>query len=146
MALPSFNEEGDLPEGVYSATMEEVQARFGIGSVQRRLVTERLLKIYQLAKVTGLLDRLVVFGSYVTDKPEPNDVDVVIVMRDEFRPRNCPTESQVLFVHGAAEAEFGASIFWVRPGMLFRETLDEFIAHWQIKRDESRRGILEVRP
>jgi hypothetical protein len=146
MALPPFNTKGDLPEGVYSVTIEEVQARFGIGSVQRRQVTERLLRIYQLAKATGLLDRLVVFGSYVTDKPEPNDVDVVIVMHDEFRPRNCPAESHSLFDHGVAEADFGASIFWVRPGMLLRETVDEFVAHWQIKRDQSRRGILELRP
>jgi hypothetical protein len=29
--------------------------------------------------------------------------------------------------------------------MLFIETLNEFISHWQIKRDGSRRGIVEVR-
>ena len=29
--------------------------------------------------------------------------------------------------------------------MLFLETLEEFIAHWQIKADGTRRGIDEVR-
>ena len=44
----------------------------------------------------------------------------------------------------AAEA-FGASVFWIRPALLVLETLEEFIAHWQITRDQTRRGIVEVR-
>jgi len=42
-------------------------------------------------------------------------------------------------------AKFGASIFWIRPSMLLLESLEEFIEHWQIKRDRTRRGIVEVR-
>ena len=33
----------------------------------------------------------------------------------------------------------------MRPSLLFLETLDEFIEGWQIKRDGTRRGIIEVR-
>ena len=40
--------------------------------------------------------------------------------------------------------ELGASIFVIRPAFLFGETVDDFIAHWQITRDMSRRGIVEV--
>jgi hypothetical protein len=29
--------------------------------------------------------------------------------------------------------------------VLILETLEEFIAHWQITRDQTRRGIVEVR-
>lgn len=35
MALPEFNEFGDLPEGRHSATLDEVIARFGSGTAQR---------------------------------------------------------------------------------------------------------------
>jgi hypothetical protein len=41
---------------------------------------------------------------------------------------------------------FGSSIFWVRSGMLIDESIDEFIAYWQIKRDGSQRGIVEILP
>jgi hypothetical protein len=146
MALPVFTDRGDLPEGVYPATMDDVRARCGAGTAQRQQVTERLMRVFQLAASTGLLDRPIIFGSYVTDKAEPNDVDVVLIMRDEFRPKNCPEAARPLFDHALADEQFRASVFWVRPGMLFRETLDEFIAHWQIKRDQTRRGIVEVRP
>jgi len=42
MALPEFNEFGDLPVGVHRATLEEVLERFGTGTQQRQLVTTRL--------------------------------------------------------------------------------------------------------
>jgi len=56
----------------------------------------------------------------------------------------CPIEAQGLFDHALAQARYGASIFWVRPGMLIEEDIEEFITYWQIKRDSSKRGIVEV--
>jgi len=87
---------------------------------------------------------LIVFGSYVTNEPEPNDVDVILVMGDSFRLEGCPPESRGLFDHAIAQARYGASIFWVRPQLILGESLDSFVAHWQLKRDGSLRGIVEV--
>jgi hypothetical protein len=144
MSLPNFNRAGDLPEGLYKVTLDEVIARFGAGTAQRRAVTERLRRVYELANRTGKLQRFIIFGSYVTSKPEPNDVDVILIMRDDFRLEVCAPESAKLFEHAQADTEFGASIFWLRPSFLLRGTLSEFIAHWQLKRDHTRRGIVEV--
>lgn len=146
MPLPVFNELGDLPEGIHPATLDEVVARFGAGSGQRQTVTDRLRRIYQLALAAGHLDRLLVFGSYVTDAGEPNDVDVILVMRNEFRSEECPAGSLVLFDHERADRELGASVFWVRPDMLLGEPLDRFLAFWQTRRDGRRRGVVEIRP
>ena len=57
----------------------------------------------------------------------------------------CSEEVKKLLNHQQAATEFGASVFWIRPSLLFLETLDEFIAGWQVKRDGTRRGIIEVR-
>jgi hypothetical protein len=146
MPLPEFNEAGDLPEGNHPASLAEVVARFGSGTAQRVAVTDRLRRLYQLAVATGRLDRLVIFGSYVSDVGEPNDVDVILVMRDDFRSEDCPPESSVLFDHARADEELGASIFWVRPDMLLGEPLEEFLAFWRTKRGGGRRGIVEIRP
>ena len=145
MPLPEFDSVGDLPEGVYQATMDEIRARFGYGTPQRQAVTARLLRIYHLAAATGKLDRVIIFGSYITTKPDPNDVDVILVMHDDFEVHACDAATRRLFDHTQATEAFGASIFWLRPSMLFLETLEEFIEHWQIKRDLTRRGIVEVR-
>src|SRR5262245_633724 len=146
MPLPAFNEFGDLPEGSHPATLADVVARFGAGSSQRQAVTERLRRIYRFALATGQLDRLLIFGSYVSDVDEPNDVDVVLVMRNEFRSEDSPPESLVLFDHARADAELGASVFWIRPDMLLGEPVEQFLAFWQTKRDGRRRGVVEIRP
>jgi len=146
MALPNFNNKGELPEGVHQAMIDEVVSRFGAGTPQRQLVTTKLLRIYQLAKATGKLQSLIIFGSYVTTKFNPRDVDIVLVFYDDFDLTACDKETKKLLDHQEAENEFGASVFWVRPSMLILETLDQFIAYWQIKRDQTLRGIVEVKP
>jgi len=145
MSLPNLNPVGELPEGVHQATIDEVIAKFGSGTSQRENVTARLLRIHQLAKDTGNLQRLIIFGSYITAKREPNDIDIVLVFGDDFDMTTCSEEVKRLLDHQHAMKEFGASIFWIRPSLLFLETLDEFIQGWQSKRDGTRRGIVEVR-
>lgn len=144
MPLPPFNDMGDLPPGVYRATLDVVVERFGAVEGKRGLCTQRLQHICLLAQRTGHLQRLILFGSYVTAKQEPNDVDVMLVMEDSFRLEACPTEAQGLFDHAVAQARYGASIFWVRPALLFHESIEDFVAYWQTKRDGSKRGIVEV--
>lgn len=146
MTLPAFNEYGDLHPGVHQATLDEIIERFGDRQGQRNLCARRLLHIYALAQRTKHLQRFIIFGSFITAKFNPNDVDVVLVMGDDFRLENCPIEAQGLFDHAIAQARYGASIFWVRPGLLINESIDDFVAYWQIKRDGSKRGIIEVIP
>ena len=144
MPLPELDHYGDLPVGVHQASLDEVIARFGHGTPQRQLVTTRLLRIYDLARGTGKLERFVIFGSYVTAKPNPNDVDIILIMRDDFREPECDEETALVFHHLRSHVELGASVFWTAPCGVLLETVDRFIEHWQIKRDHSRHGIVEV--
>lgn len=129
---------------MHRATFDEVQRRLGKGSLKREECSRRLLHVFDLARRTNHLHRFVIFGSYVTEKTDPKDVDVILVMDESFRLESCPIESRGLFDHAVAQRRYGASIFWVRPPLLFEETLDNFIAYWQVKRDGSQRGIVEV--
>lgn len=146
MILPEFNEYGDLHPGVHQATLDDVIERFGDWQGPRNLCARRLEHIYELAQRTSHLQRFIIFGSFITEKLNPNDVDVILVLSDDFRLEDCPVESQGLFDHAVAQARYGASIFWVRPGLLINESIDDFVAYWQIKRDGSKRGIVEVIP
>jgi hypothetical protein len=52
-------------------------------------------------------------------------------------------EGRLLFDHASAQAHFGASVFWLqRLAALGGE--EQAIAGWQIKRDGTRRGIVEI--
>lgn len=146
MPLPPFDNRGDLPAGVHLATLAEVLVRFGHGMPQRQLITARLTRIYELAQRTGKLERFIIFGSYVTAKPGPNDVDIILVMRDDFQEQDYSEDVLPVFNHLRAQRELGASVFWTRPGAVLLETVDNFLAHWQVKRDLTRHGIVEVIP
>ncbi len=83
------------------------------------------------------------FGSFVTDKPEPNDVDVFLLMEDSFDVNSLVGEARLVFDHAAADAHFGASVFWTRRLAAFggEQAAIEF---WQTKRDGGLRGIVEI--
>jgi Family of unknown function (DUF6932) len=140
---PDFNPIGDLPVGVHEATLSEVIQHFGGGSLQRRTVSRRLQRIYKLAHGTNYLARFIVFGSFVTKKPEPNDVDIFMLMEDAFDSAQVSGEEAIIFDHPAAQNSEGASVFWIRR-MAAIGGEQEAIEDWQIKRDQTRRGIIEV--
>lgn len=145
MALPPFDENGDLPPGVHRATLSEVTDRFDLGELQRRAVAGRLTRIYELVASTGQLARFVVFGSFVTAKAEPNDVDIVLLMEDAFDLSSVSGETAIVFRHAEADAHFGASVFWARrSGAIGGE--EAMIEYWQVRRDGGRRGIIEIIP
>lgn len=97
----------------------------------------------RLAKETGHLARFLIFGSFVTAKRDPKDVDIFILMEDGFDVRGVEGETAMVFDHPAAQAYFGASVFWIRRlAALGSETAA--IEFWQMERDGERRGIVEV--
>ena len=144
MLLPDFDSKGDLPPGVHRATLKDVVERLGHGTPHREDVTSRLLRVYQIARRTGKLERFVLFGSYVTIKAEPNDTDIILIMRDDFREEDYTEDLLPILDHQRAQSELGASIFWIRSGSILLESVDDFVAYWQIKRDLTRRGIVEI--
>ncbi len=140
---PEFDNNGDLPEGIYQATLTEVLQYFGTGTVRRRMVGQRLERIYKLASSTGHVVRFVVFGSFVTAKPNPGDVDIFMLMEDSFDSSGVRGEAAAVFDHLAVQNVEGASVFWIRQQAAIGGE-QEVVEYWQIKRDKSRRGIVEV--
>ena len=138
---PAFNSEGDLPPGLHSATIEEVRRNFGETS-RRAVIAERLARIYRLAHATGHLARFIIFGSFITAKSEPRDVDIFLLMEDSFDVRNASNEARLVFDHAVAQNSLGASVFWIRRVAAFGGE-EATISYWQTKRD-GRRGIVEV--
>jgi len=66
------------------------------------------------------------------------------LLGNDFKLEDAPRECRTLFSHADADARFGASIFWLREGMVPQEVLDVLFDTWQTKRDGAKRGIVEV--
>ncbi len=143
MPLPPLNATGDLPFGVHRCPVALVLERFGTGSVRRQNIGSRLQRVLTLLHGNDHVVRVLVFGSFVTAKVDPNDVDIFLVMDDAFDLSTVHGEARLLFEHGAAQSHFGASIFWVRRSTCY-PTEDEMVAGWGSKRDGTHRGIVEI--
>lgn len=79
----------------------------------------------------------------MTAKSKPNDVDLFLLMDDTFDLSQVTGEARLVFDHPAAQAHFGASIFWLRQ-LAALPNEEEAVRNWQLKRDGTRRGIVEV--
>lgn len=140
---PKFCDSGDLPPGIHQATLRDVIEYFGKGGFQRAIVSARLQRIYSLAIETGHVSRFIIFGSFVTNKSDPQDIDIFLLMEDTFDVRQVSGEARILFDHLAAQNYEGASIFWLRR-MAALHGEEAAIEHWQVKRDGNKRGMVEV--
>lgn len=76
--IPPFNDDGYLPPGVHSATLNEIAQRFGEETELRRAQMDSIRWLVALARRVGV-KRLIINGSFVTDFLEPNDVDCVML-------------------------------------------------------------------
>jgi uncharacterized protein DUF6932 len=121
----------------------EVARRADWGAARRLGLASRLERAYAGALATGCLARFIVFGSFVTTKPEPNDVDIFMLMDDAFDVGRLDARVGLLFNHTTAQDLLGVSAFWLRRSTAF-DGEQAAVEYWQIKRDGSRRGIVEL--
>ena len=85
--IPELN-DGVLPPGIHPCTLEECKNTFGkFSRSDRRLrLTEALARYLKEVASTGIAVGVLVDGSYVTAKAEPNDLDLILVLRSDFDP------------------------------------------------------------
>lgn len=83
-AIPPFRPDEYLPEGLYLASEAEALFRFGSATQWRRPLAIRLREWIDLARQVGGR-RMLVDGSFVTTKTEPNDIDTVILLPSDFQ-------------------------------------------------------------
>jgi hypothetical protein len=118
--IPTFNENGWLSEGVHDCSLEEAAARFGAFQVsdRRQRLWEKFIEFIGEAKaVGGLIEALLIDGSFVTSKPNPNDIDLIVVVSAgcDFAMDLQPTQYNLLSQRRVRQ-RFGFDIVVVRQG------------------------------
>ena len=82
--IPALRSDGYLPEGLHVASEADVTFRFGSTNPRRRRLAIRLRRWIELARQVKAR-RLLIDGSFVTAKHEPNDIDAVILLPESFQ-------------------------------------------------------------
>lgn len=90
--LPNFDENGFLPEGVWECFVAEFASRF---AVFRR--SDRRLKLFSQLEIfleeilkTDWIQEVIIDGSFVTNKDEPNDIDLILALKPDFETAQIP--------------------------------------------------------
>jgi hypothetical protein len=147
VAIPPFNEHGWLPDGIHDCSVEELEWRFGAfqGSDRRPQLWAKFREFILEAKACGLVEALLVNGSFVTAKPDPNDIDMVVVVSatHDFAADLGPGEYNVLSKR-RVNRRFGFDIVLARANTDdVTETVDFFR---QVRsQPHLRKGILRIR-
>jgi len=141
--IPDLQRDGNLPKGLYTATLNEVREVFGTGSARRRLLIGNLEDIIALAKSTTKLERVIIWGSFVSNKDFPQDIDLLLIMRGDFDVDSNPPEVKKVFDYIQGRIEFNADIFWTKSS-IGEEAINLWIETYQMTRDFELRGIVEV--
>jgi len=85
MPIPSLTTDGVLPPGVHTCTLEEIGAAFGTRahSNQRMTLFTKLTELFALVRRSDLATAFYVDGSFITDKLDPGDIDILIALKQD---------------------------------------------------------------
>jgi hypothetical protein len=139
--IPAFRPDGYLPEGLHIASEAELTFRFGSNSARRRRLALRVRRWIELARAVGA-KRLLIDGSFVTSKPDPHDVDAVIMLPADFsqqirRGSEPAIELEQMLLTRRPEELFGAEdqVDWNEWAAFFSRTREA---------DGRRKGLVEL--
>lgn len=147
MAIPPFNDHGWLPEGIDDCTLEEAAALLGSfqRSDRRPRVWGRLVTLVQEARACGLIDAIIIDGSFVTAEPAPNDIDLILVVAAhvDFSGDLLPAHYNVLS-QSRVRGRFGFDLVVVKNGSA---ALDETVTFFQQVRHRPgmKKGLVRIR-
>jgi Family of unknown function (DUF6932) len=145
--IPALNDYGYLPEGTYDCTVDEAAKRFGVfrSSDRRPRLWERFTEFIRQLKECGFVETVIVDGSFVTAKPAPSDVDLVLVVATSYDfSADLPPAHYSLLAQRRVRRRFGFDIVVVKDGS---ENLELAIAFFQQvkQRPGVKKGILRIR-
>jgi hypothetical protein len=141
--IPAFTEQGFLPPGMHQATVEEFKQRFVVfqRSDRRFQIFVSLEKLFDQAARSGIAKRIIMAGSFVTAKPEPNDLDCIIVLDPAIIGISLQPFEYHLVSRRLARRMFGGDVM---PALDQSMALQQYLEFFQTTRDGTRVGIVEI--
>ena len=141
-----LNDNGLLPPGIHYCALAEVRARFGRfqGSEQRPRLAQKLEMFLAESKAAGIVRSLIVNGSFVTAKPAPNDIDLLLVLSvgHDFHADLGSAQYKVVD-RGRVRRTFGFDVLVAADGSAKYEALVRFFQRVRLQPGLTK-GILRI--
>src|SRR5262249_41749225 len=105
--------------GIYRATLDAIQTRFCMGEVRAHW-GQVLREVVALVQSTGRVAAIYLFGSFVTAKVAPADLDLFVIMAADFASEGVEGRARLLFDRSRA------AVVW---GICLSLSLSRFMVH-----------------
>jgi predicted nucleotidyltransferase len=95
------------------ASLDDLRIRFGTSTPRRQFLFRQLEIVIDQLLITRSVKQIYLFGSFVSGKASPNDVDLLVVMNAGFSTTQLGGKVLELFQHDVCRIRYQADLFWV---------------------------------
>jgi predicted nucleotidyltransferase len=125
------------------ASVQEIQARFGTSTPRRQFLFQQFQNLFHRLRAVGSVKQVFLFGSFVTGKASPNDIDLLVVMNGAFSTTNLSGQDLDIFQHDLCRIRFDADVFWVTEAV-GADRIEDLLDVFSRNRDGQPQPIVEV--
>ncbi len=145
----AFDRAGYPVRGRHRLTLTEFRQKFvdAIPTARRKELWRKFEGMARQAFASGIVECIIVGGSFASRKPDPNDVDFMLVLRQDVVIENPPLDKRVWVNRRAFGQRFDLWILdmrSVRAGSEAERHFLDFFCHTRFP--ERVRGVIEVIP
>lgn len=146
MAIPILDAEGFLPTGIFDCSFSEVRDQFGRfqGSDARPKLFTQLEILLATMRNARLFRALLIDGSFCTAKTNPNDIDLIAVLKPghDFE-RDLPMSEYGLVSRTLLRRRFGFDVIVAEEASSLYKTYVEFFSCIR-DNPEKKKGLLRL--
>jgi predicted nucleotidyltransferase len=125
------------------ASVQEIATRFGTSTPRRQFLFRQLQNLINRLRAVGGVKQVFLFGSFVTGKASPNDIDLLVVMNGMFSTANLSSQDLDIFQHDLCRIRFHADLFWVTEAV-GADRIEDLLDVFSRDRDGRPQSIIEV--
>ena len=126
------------------ASLDGIRIRFGTSTPRRQFLFRQLEIIIDQLLVTRNVGQIYLFGSFVSGKASPNDVDLLVVMNAGFSTIQIGGKVLELFQHDVCMIRYHADLFWVTEAV-GNARIEDLLEVFSRDREGRTQSVVEVK-
>ncbi len=143
MPIPQFRDDGWLPTGHHPAGWEEIETTFGGDLLSgRSVLIAKLIAFRDGLRSCGCIGRMVLDGSFISSKQNPNDFDVLLLLQPDIQElKDADSRLSQLLDTEMSENQEGYSVFYAP---INSSVIAFLLPMWDISKEGVVKGVVEV--
>jgi hypothetical protein len=135
--LPEFDTCGNLPPGIWTATIGEVEVRYA-SNIQRQKLFQAFKEVLEILRAANCPE-VYLNGSFICKSEEPGDYDMCY----EWRGMQ-PTDEFHTLLKGTPDERKKKHLGDIFIRMSVPPYLEDYVESWQADRDHNVKGIIRI--